>query len=54
MKKQEIDLEEKKKILMDILGSQPVQGNFNLQKCLLNESNAHKNNITIGQWPKKK
>ena len=53
--KQEIDLEEKKKILCDILSSQPVQGQFNLRQCSLNEAKQkNKPNIKIGKWSTKK
>ena len=54
--KQEIDLEEKKKILLDILSSQPVHGNFNVKQCILNATKGGKKDATImvGKWPTKK
>ena len=44
-----------KKIQLEIiLSSQPVQGNFNLQKCILNESKSiNAKSALVGSWSKK-
>jgi len=45
--KQNIDLEEKKHIMVDLMRASPLQGSFNIKECQLKETKSFFGNTTI-------